>query len=59
MIQNVLCKNPWLDQKLEVHLFRELWKTFLNTDSLKNKDSTMKIHTLIDNRPLNLRIIHG
>ena len=42
MIQNVLCKNPWLDYNLEVDLLRKSWKTTLKIRSVKKRDSRMK-----------------
>ena len=42
MIKNILCKNPWLDQKLEVYLLRKLCKTLLNIGFLKKRDSRME-----------------
>ena len=59
MIENVLCKNTWLDHKLEVHILRKSWKIIFEIDSLKKKRFKDKNHTLADVRTQNLRRIDG
>ena len=59
MIQNVICKNLWLDYNLKVHLLRSVTKNYFEDWFLEENIFKDERRTLIDDNVRKLRRFVG